>query len=51
MERRALESLSNVKPGDCIVCFSKNDIYHASREVSIDLVSLCIKIVMNLFHP
>ncbi|ODN01153.1 ATP-dependent RNA helicase SUV3, mitochondrial, partial [Orchesella cincta] len=33
MERAALGSLSNVKPGDCIVCFSKNDIYRVSREI------------------
>lgn len=33
MERRALENLSNVRAGDCIVCFSKNDIYNASREI------------------
>lgn len=22
-----------MQPGDCIVCFSKNDIYHVSREI------------------
>uniref|UniRef100_A0A8B9CYN6 ATP-dependent RNA helicase SUPV3L1, mitochondrial n=1 Tax=Anser brachyrhynchus TaxID=132585 RepID=A0A8B9CYN6_9AVES len=29
----ALESLDNLRPGDCIVCFSKNDIYSVSRQV------------------
>lgn len=31
VETTALESLDKVKPGDCIVCFSKNDIYSVSR--------------------
>uniref|UniRef100_A0AAY5F3Y5 ATP-dependent RNA helicase SUPV3L1, mitochondrial n=1 Tax=Electrophorus electricus TaxID=8005 RepID=A0AAY5F3Y5_ELEEL len=30
---RAVENLDNLKPGDCIVCFSKNDIYSVSRQV------------------
>ncbi|KAJ7403227.1 ATP-dependent RNA helicase SUPV3L1, mitochondrial [Pitangus sulphuratus] len=29
----ALESLDNLRPGDCIVCFSKNDIYSVSRQI------------------
>nr|XP_015202557.1 PREDICTED: ATP-dependent RNA helicase SUPV3L1, mitochondrial [Lepisosteus oculatus] len=29
----ALESLENLRPGDCIVCFSKNDIYSISRQI------------------
>uniref|UniRef100_A0A672ZGR1 ATP-dependent RNA helicase SUPV3L1, mitochondrial n=1 Tax=Sphaeramia orbicularis TaxID=375764 RepID=A0A672ZGR1_9TELE len=29
----ALESLDNLRPGDCIVCFSKNDIYSISRQI------------------
>lgn len=33
VEDRALESLENVQSGDCIVCFSKNDIYSVSREI------------------
>ncbi|XP_050292923.1 ATP-dependent RNA helicase SUV3 homolog, mitochondrial [Anthonomus grandis grandis] len=33
VEDRALESLANVQPGDCIVCFSKNDIYSVSRGI------------------
>ncbi|XP_043219384.1 ATP-dependent RNA helicase SUV3 homolog, mitochondrial-like [Amphibalanus amphitrite] len=32
-EDTALESTQNVRPGDCIVCFSKNDIYQVSREI------------------
>lgn len=28
-----LESFDNVKPGDCFVCFSKNDIFHITREL------------------
>ncbi|XP_022068980.2 ATP-dependent RNA helicase SUPV3L1, mitochondrial [Acanthochromis polyacanthus] len=29
----AVESLDNLRPGDCIVCFSKNDIYSLSRQI------------------
>ncbi|XP_019339926.1 ATP-dependent RNA helicase SUPV3L1, mitochondrial isoform X1 [Alligator mississippiensis] len=29
----ALESLNNLRPGDCIVCFSKADIYSVSRQI------------------
>lgn len=30
---QALVSLDNLRPGDCIVCFSKNDIYSISRQI------------------
>ncbi|KAI5641916.1 hypothetical protein NE865_05915 [Phthorimaea operculella] len=33
VEDAALGSLDNVKPGDCIVCFNKNDIYSVSRAI------------------
>ncbi|KAJ8959995.1 hypothetical protein NQ318_009431, partial [Aromia moschata] len=33
IEDSALGSLDNVMPGDCIVCFSKNDIYSVSRGI------------------
>lgn len=33
IENEALGSLINVKPGDCIVCFSKNDIFTVSRSL------------------
>lgn len=33
VEDSALCSLDNVQAGDCIVCFSKNDIYSVSREI------------------
>ncbi|XP_014092482.3 ATP-dependent RNA helicase SUV3 homolog, mitochondrial [Bactrocera oleae] len=33
IEDSPLGSLDNVQPGDCIVCFSKNDIYSVSREI------------------
>ncbi|XP_063706051.1 ATP-dependent RNA helicase SUV3 homolog, mitochondrial [Culicoides brevitarsis] len=33
IEKTALGSLNNVQPGDCIVCFSKNDIYSVSRQI------------------
>ncbi|BFF88868.1 ATP-dependent RNA helicase SUV3 homolog mitochondrial [Drosophila madeirensis] len=33
VEASALGSLDNVMPGDCIVCFSKHDIYTVSREI------------------
>ncbi|CAJ1048862.1 ATP-dependent RNA helicase SUPV3L1%2C mitochondrial [Xyrichtys novacula] len=29
----AVESLDNLRPGDCVVCFSKNDIYSISRQI------------------
>ncbi|XP_068443110.1 ATP-dependent RNA helicase SUPV3L1, mitochondrial [Clinocottus analis] len=29
----AVETLDNLSPGDCIVCFSKNDIYSISRQI------------------
>uniref|UniRef100_H3D8F5 ATP-dependent RNA helicase SUPV3L1, mitochondrial n=2 Tax=Tetraodon nigroviridis TaxID=99883 RepID=H3D8F5_TETNG len=32
---QAVESLDNLRPGDCIVCFSKNDIYSISRQIEI----------------
>ncbi|KAG8315092.1 ATP-dependent RNA helicase supv3l1, mitochondrial [Homalodisca vitripennis] len=33
LESSSLGSLNNVRPGDCIVCFSKNDIYTVSRGI------------------
>lgn len=33
VEKEALESLDNLQPGDCIVCFNKNDIYMLSLEI------------------
>lgn len=33
IENKALGALENVQPGDCIVCFSKNDIYTATRTI------------------
>ncbi|XP_061084870.1 ATP-dependent RNA helicase SUPV3L1, mitochondrial [Conger conger] len=30
---QAVETLDNLRPGDCIVCFSKNDIYSLSRQI------------------
>ncbi|GBP23746.1 ATP-dependent RNA helicase SUPV3L1, mitochondrial [Eumeta japonica] len=33
VEDVALGSLDNVQPGDCIVCFNKNDIYSVSRAI------------------
>lgn len=32
-EDKALERLSNVQPGDCVVCFNKNDIHFVSRTI------------------
>ncbi|XP_014916571.1 ATP-dependent RNA helicase SUPV3L1, mitochondrial [Poecilia latipinna] len=29
----AVETLDNLRPGDCIVCFSKNDIYSLNRQI------------------
>ncbi|XP_012267199.2 ATP-dependent RNA helicase SUV3 homolog, mitochondrial isoform X2 [Athalia rosae] len=33
IEQKALVSIENVLPGDCVVCFSKNDIYSVSRAI------------------
>ncbi|XP_011159689.1 ATP-dependent RNA helicase SUV3 homolog, mitochondrial [Solenopsis invicta] len=33
IENQAVETLNNVMPGDCIVCFNKNDIYTVSRSL------------------
>lgn len=33
VEDAALGSLDNVRAGDCIVCFNKNDIYSVSRAI------------------
>jgi ATP-dependent RNA helicase SUPV3L1/SUV3 len=33
VQDRALGSLANTQPGDCIVCFNKNDIYNVSRNL------------------
>jgi ATP-dependent RNA helicase SUPV3L1/SUV3 len=33
VEDNALGSLDRVQPGDCIVCFSKNDIYTVSKKI------------------
>lgn len=33
VENKALESLSNLQEGDCIVCFNKIDIYELTREI------------------
>lgn len=33
VENRALETLENIQPGDCVVCFSKNDLYKVSQQL------------------
>ncbi|KAK2589289.1 hypothetical protein KPH14_007841 [Odynerus spinipes] len=33
VEKKALESLENIQPGDCIVCFNRNDIFTVSRQL------------------
>lgn len=33
VEDSAVASLDNIQPGDCIVCFNKNDIYSVSRAI------------------
>uniref|UniRef100_A0A672SQ01 ATP-dependent RNA helicase SUPV3L1, mitochondrial n=1 Tax=Sinocyclocheilus grahami TaxID=75366 RepID=A0A672SQ01_SINGR len=35
VSNHAVELLDNLKPGDCIVCFSKNDIYSISRQIEV----------------
>ena len=44
-ETEALKTLENVQPGDCIVCFSKQDIYAVSRGLEkLGMVSFSIHI-------
>lgn len=33
IEDNALENLSNIRPGDCIVCFNKHDIFTITRQI------------------
>lgn len=33
IEDKTLETFDKLEPGDCIVCFNKNDIYTVSREI------------------
>nr|CAG4642332.1 EOG090X01V1 [Evadne anonyx] len=33
IEETSLQSLENIRPGDCLVCFSKNDIYWATKQI------------------
>lgn len=33
IESQALQSLDNLQPGDCIVCFNKNDIYAVAAQI------------------
>lgn len=33
VENKAIESLDNLQPGDCIVCFNKNDLYSITTEI------------------
>ncbi|KAI3386103.1 hypothetical protein SNEBB_011308 [Seison nebaliae] len=33
MEEKSVDSFDNVKKGDCIVCFSKSDIFYVSRQL------------------
>ncbi len=33
VEDQAVQSINNVRPGDCIVCFNKQDIYSVSRSL------------------
>ena len=33
VQTEAVQRVENIQPGDCIVCFNKQDIYHISREL------------------
>lgn len=33
VEDKAVESFNKLQPGDCVVCFNKNDIYTVSHEI------------------
>lgn len=35
IESKAVEIYEALQPGDCIVCFNKNDIYTVSREIEL----------------
>lgn len=42
VQDKALETLDNIQPGDCIVCFNKNDIYKVSRELEAKNVEVAV---------
>ncbi|XP_012281480.1 ATP-dependent RNA helicase SUV3 homolog, mitochondrial isoform X2 [Orussus abietinus] len=42
VEDAPLLSLKHVRPGDCIVCFSKNDIYAVSRELEANGIEIAV---------
>lgn len=33
IENKAIESVDNLQPGDCIVCFNKSDLYKVTAEI------------------
>ncbi|XP_043468834.1 ATP-dependent RNA helicase SUV3 homolog, mitochondrial isoform X2 [Leptopilina heterotoma] len=49
VESEALTTLKNVRPGDCIVCFNKNDIYTVSR--SIERIGKDVAVIYGSLPP
>lgn len=49
VESEALTTLKNVQPGDCIVCFNKNDIYTVSR--SIERIGKDVAVIYGSLPP
>lgn len=42
IENKALVSLDNISPGDCIVCFNKNDIFSVSRALEMKGIDIAV---------
>lgn len=40
IENEAIKSLDNLQPGDCIVCFNKNDLYSITTDIEARLLLL-----------
>lgn len=49
IEDTAVSTLNNIQPGDCIVCFSKADIYSLSREL--ELLGIEVAVIYGGLPP
>ncbi|KAF7991407.1 hypothetical protein HCN44_002969 [Aphidius gifuensis] len=42
IQNQAIVTYKNIQPGDCIVCFNKNDIYSVSRELEMNGIEVAV---------
>ncbi|XP_066587588.1 ATP-dependent RNA helicase SUV3 homolog, mitochondrial [Prorops nasuta] len=49
VEEQALGFLTNVEPGDCIVCFSKHDIYSVSQKI--ESIGIPVAVIYGSLPP